>query len=97
MATYQEVAENLIRLYASYVEVCTANNEDYDDFSEDLTIAVEALLIRADQEKTKAMMRDYQSQLLAVAPSSTIQPSVNEWIDAGKSLSDYPIINLGSE
>ena len=91
MATYQEVAENLIRLYAHYVEVCTANEESYDDFSDDLVIAVEALLIRADQEKTKAMMRDYQSQLLAAAPSPTIQPSINEWIEQGKNLSDYPI------
>ena len=91
MATYQEVAENLIRLYAHYVEVCTANEESYDDFSDDLVIAVEALLIRADQEKTKAMMRDYQSQLLAAAPFPTMQPSINEWIEEGKNLSDYPI------
>ena len=93
MSTYQEVAENLIRLYAHYVEVCTANEESYDDFSDDLVIAVEALLIRANEEKTKAMMENYQSQLLAAAPAPTIQPSVNEWIDAGKNLSDYPIIN----
>ena len=63
MATYQEVAENLIRLYAHYVEVCTANEESYDDFSEDLVIAVESLLIRADQEKRKSMDRDVLSQL----------------------------------
>ena len=91
MSTYQEVAENLIRLYAHYVEVCTANEESYDDFSDDLVIAVEALLIRADQEKTKAMMRDYQSRLLAAAPSPSVQPSINEWIEEGKNLSDYPI------
>ena len=91
MSTYQEVAENLIRLYAHYIEVCTANEEPYDDFSDDLVIAVEALLIRANEEKTKAMMRDCQSQLLAVAPAPTIQPSVNEWIEQGKNLSDYPI------
>lgn len=63
MSTYQEVAENLIRLYAHYVEVCTANEESYDDFSDDLVIAVEALLIRADQEKRKSMDRDVLSQL----------------------------------
>lgn len=91
MSTYQEVAENLIRLYAHYVEVCTANEECHDDFSEDLVIAVEALLIRANEEKTKAMMENYQSQLLAAASSPTIQPSINEWIEQGKSLSDYPI------
>ena len=91
MSTYQEVAENLIRLYAHYIEVCTANEENYDDFSDDLVIAVEALLIRANDEKQKAMLRDYQSQLLAVAPTPTIQPSINEWIEQGKNLSDYPI------
>lgn len=91
MSTYQEVAENLIRLYAHYVEVCTANEESYDDFSDDLVIAVEALLIRADEERVKAMMRDYQSQLNSVAPIAS--PSVNQWVEQGLNLSDYPIIN----
>ena len=61
--TYQEVAQNLINLYAHYVEVCTANEENYDDFSEEIVIAIEALLIRADQEKRKSMDRDALSQL----------------------------------
>lgn len=90
--TYQEAAQNLINLYANYVDVCVSNDEGWQDYSEELVIAVEALLIRADQEKTKAMMRDYQSQLLAAAPSPTMQPSINEWIEEGKNLSDYPII-----
>lgn len=89
--TYQEVAENLIRLYAHYVEVCTANEESYDDFSDDLVIAVEALLIRANDEKQKAMLRDYQSQLNSIAAAP--QPSVNQWVEQGLNLSDYPIIN----
>lgn len=90
MSTYQEVAENLIRLYAHYVEVCTANDENYDDFSDDLVIAVEALLIRANDEKQKAMLRDYQSQLNSVA--ATPHPSVNQWVEQGLNLSDYPTI-----
>ena len=90
MSTYQEVAENLIRLYAHYVEVCTANEEDYTDFSDDLVIAVEALLIRANDEKQKAMLRDYQSQLNSIAPIP--QPSVNQWVEQGLNLSDYPTI-----
>ena len=89
--TYQEAAQNLINLYANYVDVCVSNDEGWQDYSEELVIAVEALLIRANEEKTKAMMRDYQSQLLAAAPSLTIQPSINEWIEQGKNLSDYPI------
>ena len=90
MSTYQEVAQNLIRLYANYVEVCTANEESYDDFSDDLVIAVEALLIRANDEKQKAMLRDYQSQLDSIAPIP--QPSVNQWVEQGLNLSDYPIV-----
>ena len=90
MSTYQEVAENLIRLYAHYIEVCTANETDYYDSADDLTIAVEALLIRANEEKQKAMLRDYQSQLNSIAP--TPQPSVNQWVEQGLNLSDYPTI-----
>ena len=67
--TYQEVAQNLINLYAHYVEVCTANEENYDDFSEEIVIAVEALLIRADQERVKDMERSAISHLSAVAPA----------------------------
>ena len=89
--TYQEAAQNIINLYANYVDVCASNDEEWMDYSEELAIAIEALLIRANEEKTKAMMRDYQSQLLAVAPSPTIQPSISEWIEQGKNLSDYPI------
>lgn len=66
--TYQEVAENLIKLYAHYVEVCTANDEPYDDFSDDLVIAVEALLIRADNERMIAAQKEYLTNLCGVAP-----------------------------
>lgn len=66
--TYQEVAQNLINLYAHYVEVCTANEENYDDFSEEITIAVEALLIRADNERMIAAQKEYLTNLCGVAP-----------------------------
>ena len=89
--TYQEVAQNIIHLYANYVEVCASNDENWQDYAEDIAIAVEALLIRADQERMNEMAKNAISQLSAVAPTPTIQPSVNEWIDAGKNLSDYPI------
>ena len=91
MITYQDAAHGLIDLYSDYVAACVSNDEGYNNYSEEITVAIEALLVRADQEKTKAMMKNYQSQLLAAAPSPTIQPSVNDWIDAGKNLSDYPI------
>lgn len=77
--TYQEVAQNLINLYAHYVEVCTANEENYDDFSEEIVIAVEALLIRADQEKRKSMEREVLSQLKDCY--GVINPAVQQMID----------------
>lgn len=77
--TYQEVAQNLINLYAHYVEVCTANEENYDDFSEEIVIAVEALLIRADQEKRKSMDRDVLSQLKECY--GVVNPAVQQMID----------------
>ena len=88
--TYQEVAQNIIHLYANYVDVCAENDEEWEDYSEEIAIAVEALLIRANDEKQKAMLRDYQSQLnsIAAAPS----PSVNQWVEQGLNLSDYPTI-----
>ena len=79
MSTYQEVAQNLIGLYASYVEVCTRNEEDYTDFSDDLVIAVEALLIRADQEKRKSMDREVLSQLKECY--GVVNPAVQQMID----------------
>ena len=66
--TYQEVAQNLINLYAHYVEVCTANEEEYDDFSEEIVIAVEALLIRADQERLVAMQKNFVTNMSGIAP-----------------------------
>ena len=87
MATYQEVAENLIRLYAHYVEVCTANEESYDDFSDDLVIAVEALLIRADQEKRKSMEREVISQLQSY--SGTSNPVIAELIAQEDALTSH--------
>ena len=77
--TYQEVAQNLINLYAHYVEVCTANEENYDDFSEEIVIAVEALLIRADQEKRKSMDREVLSQLKDCY--GVVNPAVQQMID----------------
>ena len=66
--TYQEAAQNLINLYAHYVEVCTANEENYDDFSEEIVIAVEALLIRADQERLVAMQKNFVTNMSGIAP-----------------------------
>jgi hypothetical protein len=77
--TYQEVAQNLIDLYAKYVEVCTANEEDYINYSDDLVIAVEALLIRADQEKRKSMDREVLSQLKECY--GVVNPAVQQMID----------------
>ena len=84
--TYQEVAQNLIGLYANYVEVSTRNEEDYTDFSDDLVIAIEALLIRADQEKMKTMEQQAVSQLSDV--TSTPSPSVRYVLDQGLNLSE---------
>ena len=67
--TYQEAAQNLINLYANYVDVCVSNDEGWEDYSEEIVIAVEALLIRADQEKIESMKRNVVSQLSAVAPA----------------------------
>ena len=66
--TYQEAAQNLINLYAHYVEVCTANEKNYDDFSEEIVIAVEALLVRADNERMIAAQKEYLTNLGGIAP-----------------------------
>ena len=66
--TYQEAAQNLINLYAHYVEVCTANEENYDDFSEEIVTAVEALLIRADQDRFAAMQKNFVTNMSGIAP-----------------------------
>ena len=66
--TYQEVARNLIHLYANYVDVCTANEENYDDFSEEIVIAVEALLVRADNERMLTAQKEYLTNLCGIAP-----------------------------
>lgn len=84
--TYQTVAQNLIGLYANYVEVSTKNEEDYIDYSDDLVIAIEALLIRADQEKMKTMEQQVASQLSDV--TSTPSPSVRYVLDQGLNLSE---------
>ena len=66
--TYQEAAQNLITLYAQYIEICTLNKKNYDDFSEEIAIAVEALLIRADNERMIAAQKEYLTKLCGVAP-----------------------------
>ena len=66
--TYQEAAQNLINLYAHYVEVCTANEENYDDFSKEIVTAVEALLIRADQDRFAAMQKNFVTNMSGIAP-----------------------------
>ena len=66
--TYQEAAQNLINLYANYVDVCVSNDEGWQDYSEELVIAVEALLIRADNERMIAAQKEYLTNLCGVAP-----------------------------
>lgn len=66
--TYQEVAQNLINLYTNYVDVCTSNDEGWEDFSEEIIIAVEALLIRADQECLAAMQKNFVTNMGGIAP-----------------------------
>ena len=66
--TYQEVAQNLITLYANYVDVCTSNDEGWEDFSEEIVIAVEALLIRTDQDRFAAMQKNFVTTMSGIAP-----------------------------
>jgi hypothetical protein len=66
--TYQEVARNLINLYADYVDVCASNDEGWEDYSEEIAIAVEALLIRADNERMIAMQKECLTNLCGMAP-----------------------------
>lgn len=65
--TYQEVARNLIHLYANYVDVCVANDEEWEDYCEEIAIAVEALLIRADNERMLTAQKEYLTNLASVA------------------------------
>ena len=64
--TYKEVAENLITLYTNYVEVCTENGEDYEDFSEEIVVAIEALLNQSGRDISK----EYFTKLNSVAPKT---------------------------
>ena len=66
--TYQEAAQNLINLYANYVDVCASNDEGWEDYSEEIAIAVEALLIRADQERLVAMQKNFVTNMSGIAP-----------------------------
>lgn len=84
--TYQEAAQNLINLYANYVDVCVSNEEGWEDYSEEIVIAVEALLIRADQEKKKSMEREVISQLQAC--SGAPNPAIAELIAQDEALTN---------
>lgn len=66
--TYQEVAQSLINLYAEYIETCSAHDEGYTDYSEEIVIAVEALLIRADQDRLASMQKDFLTQMSGITP-----------------------------
>ena len=66
--TYQEAAQNLINLYANYVDVCVSNGEGWEDYSEEIAIAVEALLIRADQDRFAAMQKNFVTNMSGIAP-----------------------------
>ena len=67
--TYQEAAQNLINLYANYVNVCASNDEGWQDYSEEIAIAVEALLIRADNECMTAIQKDFLTKMPGIAPT----------------------------
>ena len=66
--TYQEAAQNLINLYANYVDVCASNDEGWEDYSKEIAMTVEALLIRADNERMIAAQKEYLTNLCGVAP-----------------------------
>ena len=66
--TYQEVAQNLINLYANYVDVCASNDSGWEDYSEEIATAVEALLIRADQDRLVAMQKNFITNMSGIAP-----------------------------
>ena len=66
--TYQEAAQNLINLYANYVDVCVSNDEEWEDYSEEIVTAVEALLIRADQDRLVAMQKNFVTNMSGIAP-----------------------------
>ena len=66
--TYQEATQNLINLYANYVDVCASNDEGWEDYSEEIVTAVEALLIRADQERLVAMQKNFVTNMSGIAP-----------------------------
>ena len=66
--TYQEAAQNLINLYANYVDVCVSNDEGWEDYSEEIVTAVEALLIRADQDRFAAMQKNFVTTMSGIAP-----------------------------
>ena len=66
--TYQEAAQNLINLYTDYVAACASNDEGWTDYSEEIAIAVEALLIRADNERMAAAQKEYLTNLCGIAP-----------------------------
>ena len=66
--TYQEAAQNLINLYANYVDVCVSNDEEWEDYSEEIVTAVEALLIRADQDRFAAMQKNFVTNMSGIAP-----------------------------
>ena len=71
MITYQDAVQEIISLYADYVEVCARNDESYVDYSEALVVAVEALLIKAEQDRIAAMHKEYMTQMSGV---STLTP-----------------------
>ena len=66
--TYQEAAQNLIDLYTDYVATCALNDEGWLNYSEAIVIAVEALLIHADNERMIATQKEYLTNLGGIAP-----------------------------
>ena len=75
--TYKEVAENLVALYANYVEVCTENGEDYEDFSEEIVVAVESLLNQSNRD----MSKEYFTILNNAAPKKPSEEVIEELLN----------------
>lgn len=78
--TYFEAAQELVNLYAEYVSTRAEYDEGYNDYSEALVVAVEALLIKAEREKMEAMTYEALSQMQGLAPLTPVSNEVFQMI-----------------
>lgn len=66
--TYQDAAAELLRLYTDYAYNCGVNDDQVNDYDEAVAVAVEALILCAQQEKLKEMSMTFQTNLGGIAP-----------------------------